>query len=156
MLSPAPAHPPPTTRAAYNTQSEHLQCPSLSISCWNINGWATNNAILRQRILQEAISDIFCLIKTHMENSQNLNCENYTVFQHNRTLKILFAVMTQIAFIHIFCLNSICTMKLMPWFFVVIIMVKYVNVMMLIWMWIKTWLKELVLTLLKTRMGMHC
>ena len=25
--------------------------------------------------------------------------------------------MTQIAFIHIFSLNSICTMKLMPWFF---------------------------------------
>ena len=118
-----------------------------------------------------------------MENSQNLDCENYTVFQHNRTLRhrntkkasggvavlikdqlleqyechvvdksidgviglqvknrmtgfVLmlyacylppensFGVMTKIALIHIFCLNSICTMKLMPWFFVVIIMVE--------------------------------
>ena len=139
--------------------------------------------MLRQRILQEANSDIFCLIETHMENNQNLDCENYTVFQHKRTLRhrnakkasggvavlikeqlleqyechvvdksidgaiglqvnnrmtgfvlMLYAcylppenyvwVMTQIAFIHIFCLNSICIVKLMPWFFVVIIMVE--------------------------------
>jgi exonuclease III len=59
----------------------------LKISSWNINGWTEQNKHLRQYLISNVKSDIFCLLETHLNKDDNIVCEGYTCFLNNRKVK---------------------------------------------------------------------
>ena len=57
---------------------------TLSISCWNVNGWTLNNSILRSSIIVNKNSDIVCICETHLRDHDVINMTGYAWYGHNR------------------------------------------------------------------------
>ena len=59
---------------------------SVTIACWNINGWTQNNAIIRQTVIQNMKTDIVCVTETHCSNNIDNQpfVSGYMWFGHSR------------------------------------------------------------------------
>ena len=64
------------------------------MSSWNINGWTQNNQKLREHILTEHGSDIYCLIETKLDRRSSISCDGYQCIPHNRQVRHVNATTT--------------------------------------------------------------
>ncbi len=57
------------------------------MSLWNVNGWTTNNSILRKEVIANLKSDIFCIVETHLTENSSITIGGYSTIIHNRSFK---------------------------------------------------------------------
>ncbi len=59
------------------------------MSLWNVNGWTTNNSILRKEVIANLKSDIFCSVETHLteNSSSNIAIDGCSTITHNRSFQ---------------------------------------------------------------------
>ena len=56
-----------------------------------MNGWTSENKCLREQLIINIASDIYCLSETHLDKNSSLDCEGYTCYVNNRKSKHLRA-----------------------------------------------------------------
>ena len=59
----------------------------MKISSWNLNGWTLENKHLRELLIKNVGSDIYCFSETHLPHDGNILVENYVSFVNNRKFK---------------------------------------------------------------------
>ncbi len=50
---------------------------------WNVRGWTSNNAIIREQFIYKLNPDILCISETHLLGGNTIKIENY-FYLHNR------------------------------------------------------------------------
>ena len=53
---------------------------------WNVRGWTSNNAIIREQFIYELNPDIMCISEAHLGGEDTINIENCTFYPHNRKI----------------------------------------------------------------------
>ncbi len=49
---------------------------------WNVRGWTSNKAIMRETFINELTPDIMCLSETHLTSEHTINLKNCTFLSH--------------------------------------------------------------------------